>query len=86
MEGLPPDSALHRSITEWTTEKELAALLVEKTDQRLYDLAVMWADDKSKKKIPTPITITHPDRPVPEPRPRKKTSSPAEIARLLGSA
>lgn len=84
--GLPPDSALHRrGGTGWQLEHELIALIVEKVEQRLSTLLVMWADDKSKRKIDPPIMVTHPDRPVvKDSRPTKRRVQPGDIQRLFG--
>jgi hypothetical protein len=61
--GLPPDSALHRRGRMWTEAHELAAMLVESVEARLSTLIVMQADEKSKRKVPPPLGVTHPDRP-----------------------
>jgi hypothetical protein len=56
---------------------------VDKIESRLATLAVMWADEKSKRKIPPPIVVTHPDRPEAAKAP-KKTVGPAGVAKLFG--
>ncbi len=81
---MPPDSAFHRRGKQWTQSHELAALVVEKVEARLATLAVMWADDKSKRKIDPPIVVTHHDRPVAVAVKKKKVVSPAGIAGMFG--
>lgn len=82
VQGLPPDSAFYRQGKLWTQAHELTALAVEKLEHRLSTLAVMWADEKSKGRIPPPIVITHPDRP--QPPPKKKSVSPGALMSLFG--
>ncbi len=81
--GLPPDAAFHRRGEMWTQTHELLALVADSVEARLATLAVMWADDKSKRKVPPPITVTHHGRPKRE-KPAKKTVSPSQLAGLLG--
>ncbi len=86
IEGLPPDSALHRDGRMWTMADEIAAVAIEDASawQRL--AISIHLDDRNKKKLPDATVLKHPDRRVAEParKERKVVSGPAEIARLLG--
>lgn len=70
VENLPPDAAM-RDRVEWTTDQELAALLVERVHEAVRYLAVMvrvWADSKSRNRITVPevLRIPRPTDPRPE--------------------
>lgn len=81
MQGLPPESALHRDGKMWTQANELAALVVEKVEARLYGLTAMQA--KHPGDVEKPISIVHPQRPKPEPKPRNRAKTVAEVTRAL---
>jgi hypothetical protein len=85
LNGLPPDSALNRAGSAWTTQDEIAALAVER--QEHYWSIWLAMNAKEPKKLPPPIAVTHPDRPEPEPEPKQRkqpTRDPAQIARVFG--
>lgn len=67
----------------WTLSHELAAMVIEKVEARGATLAVMWADEQSKRKIDPPVVVMHPDRPEAAPPP-KKTVSPSSLLGLFG--
>jgi hypothetical protein len=82
--GLPPDSALGRAQGTWSDDLELQAVAIERAEFWNQQLVGMWAEKGAK--LPPAISITHPDRRVPEPvsAPKKKaTNDPAALARLF---
>lgn len=77
IDGLPPDSALHR--TAWSLELELAALRLERHEFWSQQLIGMWAAKGSR--LPPAIQISHPDRPAQAPEARKQlVTDTAQIA------
>lgn len=83
LEGLPPDSAYHRSGKLWTLENELLAKLIDRQEVWLSQLVAAWAAKGSK--LEPPIQITHPDRASkPAEERRKATSDPQELMRAFG--
>lgn len=72
--GLPADSALQRH-GSWSRQDELAALILERSEQWFALLASAWG----VKPLPDLIGINHPDRPEDKPS-RKTTNDPREIA------
>lgn len=81
IEGLPPDSALHRDNAMWTQDNEIAAAGIELTQMWLAMLVSLWM--AKGQKVPPIVPITHPHREMPEPE-RKATADPTQLARVLG--